>query len=575
MEEAMTPPAGRSARHRFLAVAATAALVLSATAACSSGGAPPVTAGGQNAARSSGPARILNVHTGTTGQFTVNFNPNTPSPLHGVQGMIYEPLLFFNQAKPGDIQPQLATAYTFGDGGKTLDFTLRTGVKWSDGQPFTADDVVYTFELAKKNPKLNQGINSGGNVLDTATAVDPTHVHLTFTAPAYTRLWNIAGQSWMLPKHIWQNIADPAKDPVDKPVGTGPFMLGTFSPQSYVLKKNPAYWEAGKPKIGGLRFWSFNGGDAATTALAAGQLDWTGLFMPDIDKQYVQRDPAHNKYINESFLYVTNLVPNLTKAPLDDLAVRQAINVALDRKKIIDLAFVGLGKVPSPVELVLPQYQDYVAPQYAAAQVEYNPGKAVQILEQDGYKRGSDGIFAKGGKKLSIKCTVVSGWTDYISAMQIIQQELKAVGIEFTPKEVSYNAFTAAQTDGDFQMHMTNGWGGPSPYYMYSNILSSANIPPAGQNQARWKNATVDAALSRIAQTPPEDTAAIKQAVYQIQDQVMKEVPYIPIQQSSALAEFRTVNATGWPSDQNPYALALPFYTPDGAIVAKNLVPAP
>jgi peptide/nickel transport system substrate-binding protein len=85
----------------------------------------------------------------------------------------------------------------------------------------------------------------------------------------------------------------------------------------------------------------------------------------------------------------------------------------------------------------------------------------------------------------------------------------------------------------------------------------------------------VDAALEKIAETPPEDAAVIKQAIYQIQDQVVKDVPYIPIQQSSALAEFRTVNATGWPSDQNPYALALPFYIPDGAIVAKNLVPTP
>jgi peptide/nickel transport system substrate-binding protein len=564
--------------RRLPGVLAAAGLALSLTAACSGGGAPPVAAGGATAAqKSSAPAstRILNVYTGASGQYTPNYNPFTPSPLHGVQGMLYEPLMFFNQAKPGDIQPQLATAYQFADGGRTLTFTLRTGVKWNDGQPFTADDVVYNFELAKKNPKLNTGVNSGGNVMTSAVATGPSHVTLKFSEPAYTRLWNIAGQSWMVPKHTWEKIKDPSTDTNAGPVATGPFMLDTFTPQSYVLKKNPLYWEAGKPKIAGMRFWSFNGGDAATTALAAGQLDWSGLFMPDIEKQYVAKDPAHNKYKNEAFLYVTNLVPNLSKAPFTDLAVRQAINVALDRKKIIDLAFVGLGKMPSPLGLVLPQYQDYIAPQYANAQVEYDPGKARQILEQDGYKRGPDGVYAKNGKRLSITCTVVTGWTDYISTMQIVRQQLKDVGIEFKSKEVSYNAFTAAQTSGDFQMHITNAWGGPSPYYMYNNILSSTNVPPLGQNQARWRNAKVDAALAAIAQTPPEDVGAIKQAVYQIQEQLVAEVPYIPIQQSSALAEFRTVNATGWPSEQNPYALALPFYTPDGAIVAKNLVPTP
>ncbi|WP_214410800.1 ABC transporter substrate-binding protein [Sphaerisporangium fuscum] len=567
----MRPLTGR----RLPGALAAAALALSLTAACSAGGGPPVAAGGGASAKSSAPAsaRILNVHTGGSGQFTPNYNPFTPAPLPGVQGMIYEPLMFFNQARSGDVQPQLATAYRFADGGRTLTFTLREGVKWSDGEPFTADDVAYSFTLAKDNPKLNSGINSGGNVLASVTAADPTHVTLKFTRPAYTRLWNIAGQSWIVPRHVWEKIKDPAGDTNDHPVGTGPFVLGTFAPQSYVFKRNPLYWEPGKPKIAGLRFWSFNGGDAATTALAAGQLDWTGLFMPDPDKQYVAKDPAHNKYKNESFLYVTNLVPNLTKAPLDDLAVRQAINVALDRKKIIELAFAGLGTMPSPLELVLPQYQDYVSPKYAGAQVEYDPGKARGILEQAGYRRGSDGVYAKDGKRLSITCTVVSGWTDYISAMQVIKQELKDVGIEFAAKEVSFNAFTAAQTSGDFQMQIWNGYGGPSPYYMYNNILNSENVPPLAQNQARWKNAEVDAALEAIAQTPPEDTDAIKQQIHRIQDQVMAQVPYIPIQQSSALAEFRTVNATGWPSEENPYALALPFYTPDGAIVAKNLVP--
>ncbi|GGK84851.1 peptide ABC transporter substrate-binding protein [Sphaerisporangium melleum] len=569
----------RTTPRRLPGVLTGAMLALGLTAACTGGGAPPVAAGGGATAGSTSSAaaatRILDVYTGASGQNTANFNPFTPTPLHGVQGMIYEPLMFFNQAKAGDVQPQLATAYRFADGGRTLTFTLRPGVKWSDGRPLTAEDVAFSFELAKKNPKLNSGINSGGNVMTSVEATGATEVTLKFKEPAYTRLWNIAGQSWIVPRHIWEKIKDPATDPNKNPVGTGPFVLGDFSPQTYVLKKNPQYWETGKPKIAGMRFYSFNGGDAATTALAAGQLDWSGLFMPDIDKQYVAKDPEHNKYKNESFLYVTNLVPNLKKAPFTDVAVRRAVNVALDRKKIIDLAFAGLGKMPNPLGLVLPQYQDYIAPQFANTQLEYDPAKARQILEQAGYQRGADGVYAKDGKRLSITCTVVTGWTDYISTMQIVKQQLKEVGIEFKSKEVSFNAFSAAQTSGDFQMHIWNAWGGPGPYYMYNNILNSANVPPAGQNQARWKNDVVDAALSTIAQTPPEDTEAVKQAIQRIQEQVVAEVPYIPIQQSSALAEFRTLHATGWPSEENPYALALPFYVPDGAIVAKNLVPVP
>jgi peptide/nickel transport system substrate-binding protein len=515
--------------------------------------------------------RVLNVHGGANGQFTQNFSPFSPAATLGTWGLIYETLMFFNQAKSNDVQPVLATKYEFGDSGKSLTFTLREGVKWSDGKPFTAEDVAFNFLYRKNNPKLN----TGTNIAD-AVVLDPTHVKIIYTEPVYTQLWNIAGQTWIVPKHVWEPIADPAADTNAKPVATGPFVMGNFSPQNYVLNRNPTYWEAGKPQIAGLRFWAFAGGDAAVAALAQGQLDWTGLFIPDPNKQFVDKDPTHNKVKNEAFLYLTNLVPNLTKAPLNDLAVRQAINLALDREKIIKLAFADLGKMPSPLEMVLPVFADWVAPKWKDAKLEYSPDKAKQILEAAGYVKGADGIYAKGGQRVSFTCHVVTGYTDYISTLQIVTELLTAVGIEFKTKEVAYAAFTAAGQSGDFEMLITNGWGGPSPYFMYDNILSSTSIPPnrGNQNLARWKNAKVDAALITFGATPPENIEALKQAIFAVQDELMAELPYIPVQQSSALAEFRTVNATGWPSDENPYALALPFSNPDNGIVAKNLTPA-
>jgi peptide/nickel transport system substrate-binding protein len=247
--------------------------------------------------------------------------------------------------------------------------------------------------------------------------------------------------------------------------------------------------------------------------------------------------------------------------------------VALDRDKIIKLAFADLGKMPTPLQMVLPVFADWISPKWKDAKLEYSPDKAKQILASAGYVKGADGIYARGGQRLSFTCTVVTGYTDYISTLQIITELLKAVGMEFKTKEVAYPAFGAASQSGDFEMLITNGWGGPSPYFMYNNILSSKSIPPANQNLARWTNAKVDAALTTFGATPPENTDALKQAIFAIQDELMAELPYLPIQQSSALAEFRTVNATGWPSEENPYALALPFSNPDNGIVAKNLVP--
>ncbi|MCP2328193.1 peptide/nickel transport system substrate-binding protein [Hamadaea flava] len=514
--------------------------------------------------------RILNVFAGASGQFTENYNQFAPTPLNGTRGLIYEPLFFFNQAKADDVQPLLATKYEFGDGGKTLTFTLREGVQWNDGKPFTAEDVAFNFLYRKNNPALNA---NGTNIVD-ATVVDAKTVKITFKDAVYTELWNIAGRTYMVPKHIWEPIADPTKEVNANPVGTGPFVKDSFASQSYVLKKNPKYWDSGKPKIAGLRFWSFTGNDAATTALASGQLDWAGIFIPDIQGQFISKDSAHNKFKNESFLYVTNLIPNLTKPLFADPAVRQAINVALDRQKIIKLAFADLGAIPSPLQLVVPTFAGYVSPKHAEAKVEYNPDKAKQLLEGAGWAKGADGIYAKNGKKLSFTCSLVTGWTDYEATMQVVQQLLKEVGIEFKPNALSYNAFIAALQSGDFDMAIYNAWGGPSPYFMYYNICSTKSIPPANQNNARWKNAKVDAALAAIAATPPDQTDAIKQQIYAIQDEIVADTPYIPIQQSSSLAEFRTLHATGWPSEENPYALALPFSEPDCGIVAKNLNPA-
>ena len=549
-------------RRRDAVAVAVGVIVLTLVAACSGGTAA-------NTATTANSTYIFNLYTGATGQFVENFNPFAPSPTHGTLGMIFEPLMFFNQAKANDVAPLLATKYEFTDQGKTLTFTLREGVKWSDGQPFTADDVAFNFTYRATNPKLN----SAGTRLVTATATDATHVVLKYSEPQYVNLWRIAGQTWMVPKHVWESVAEPLTANGTKPVGTGPFTEGTFSPQQYVLTKNTTYWEPGKPKIAGLRYWSFTSNDAATAALGAGQLDWAGLFIPDIDKQYVGRDATNNKYVNNSFLYLTNLIPNLTRAPLNDLAVRQAINVALDRNKIIKLAFSGYGTQPSQAEAVVPLFNDFVSPKYKDTTIPYDAARATSTLDAAGYTKGSDGIYAKNGKRLSFTIKVITGWSDYISALQIITEELKAVGIEMKTQEGSYQSVVADQASGDFDMVIWNGWGGPSPYFMYNNLLNSKSVPPASQNLARWTNATVDAALATIAATPPDQLDTLKREFSKIQDEVVGQLPYIPLQQSSALAEFRTVNATGWPTADNPYALGLPFSNPDNGIVAKNITP--
>src|SRR5579885_1982031 len=154
----------------------------------------------------------------------LNCNPFLPGEsLTGTQGMIYETLLFFNQMQGGKITPWLATGYRFSSDATSLTFTLRSGVKWSDGQDFTSADVVFTLTLLKRYPVLDTA--GLWKVITSVSAPDKQTVVVTFNQPSVPILWPLAGQTFIVPEHLWKNVADPTTYDNPRPVGTGPFLL--------------------------------------------------------------------------------------------------------------------------------------------------------------------------------------------------------------------------------------------------------------------------------------------------------------------------------------------------------------
>ena len=177
---------------------------------------------------------------------TQDFNPFVPTQAAygmGATGLIYEPLIQFDLADPTVYYPWLATVYTWADGGKQITFTIRSGVKWNDGTPLTPADVAFTFNLVK----ANASINLGGLKIASVTTSGNT-VTLTFPTPQYTNLEEIAGTA-IVPQAIWSKAGNPATFSDANPVGTGPYMLSSFTPQGFTLKKNPYYWQAPKVKV--------------------------------------------------------------------------------------------------------------------------------------------------------------------------------------------------------------------------------------------------------------------------------------------------------------------------------------
>jgi peptide/nickel transport system substrate-binding protein len=505
------------------------------------------------------------------GVFTQNFNPFLAnSSRTGTQGMIYETLLMFNRMS-GTSQPWLASSYSWSTDATSLTFHLRQGVKWSDGQPFSSADVAYTLNLMHKYPALDG--NSLWTTIQNVSTPDASTVVVTFKQPAVTMLWYLGGQTFIVPQHIWQSISDPTTATNPQPVGTGPFTLKSFTPQLYVLGKNAHYWQPGKPYVNELRYPAYNSNTSADLLLSQGAVDWTGLFTPNIEKTFVSLDPTHNHYWFPPS-DVVMLYLNTAKAPFNQLAVRQALSASIDRQKMSEVAENSYDPVASPTGLVLPINQKYLDPQYSNLSFSLNAGKAASLLEQAGYKKGADGIYVgKDGQRLAFKIDVVAGWTDWLTSAQIMASNFKAVGIDASVNVATFNDYISALAQGDFDTAISWTSPGPTPYFLFNSMLSSANTAPVGQkatsNWERWNDKATDALLNQYVSST--DAATQQTAIAGLQKIMVDQLPSIPLMYGPTWYEYNTSHFVGWPDQNNPYASPAPYNAPDDELVALTI----
>jgi peptide/nickel transport system substrate-binding protein len=517
---------------------------------------------------------LITVATGQSTPWIANFNPFAPNAQDPTYGSIYENLMFFDTVQAGNVQPWLATGYTWSNGGRSITFTLRHNVKWNDGKPFTSADVAYTFDLEKTSAALNQ---YGLPLASTATS-GPYSVTINFTKPVYTDLYYIAGKSDMLPQHIWSTIPNPTTWLDSHPVGTGSYMVSKVTPQVTDLVANPHYYIPGLPKIKTIRYLTYSGNDTMDAAVQAGQVDWSGGFISNINQTYLARDPKY-KLVNIP-LAVDFLIPNMKSGPTASLAVRQAMSAAIDRNFISQTVYNGYAPPTNPEGLLTPNFKSVQDPSLASDAFAggASPAQSKSILQAAGYHLGSNGIFSDpSGKPLNISIKVVSGYTDYISILQILQGELKAAGIGMTAVQEAYSVWSADQDTGNFQMLISNAGYTPSPYAYYYSLIASAVTRPIGTsesigNYGRYINPTVDSLLSTIAATT--DPAAQNQAFYQIEHIFKQDMPDIPLMEAQDEIEFNTHHVTGYPTLSNPYAAPAIWLSPDNGWVMARLAPA-
>src|SRR6202167_4058816 len=266
--------------QRRLFAIATAGLLAAGLAACSSSSSSSSSSPGTATAM----GKTLVMESSPETSITQAFNPYvTTQAIYGMgaDGLIYEPLIQFNVASPPAYYPWLATSYKWSNSGKAITFAIRTGVKWNNGTALTPADVAFTFNLIKSNTAINLNGLTISNV-----STSGNNVTLTFPTAQYTNLQEIAGVA-ILPKAVWSTVGNPATYTDANPVGTGPFMLQSFTPQGFTLKKNPDYWQASKVKVPTVYFPVYTSNTVISSALDTGAVQWTGNFLPGLQKTFV------------------------------------------------------------------------------------------------------------------------------------------------------------------------------------------------------------------------------------------------------------------------------------------------
>ena len=524
---------------------------------------------------SSGATGTLTIDNESGGNWTCDFNPFNLSYISFSLGTVYEPLVFVNTLQNAKEVPWLATSWTWGNGNKALTFAIRKNVKFTNGTPLTASDVVYTFNLLKQNKVLD--INAVWSVLSSVTQQGSDQVVMTFKTQAVPYFYYIADQVGIVSQKVWSKISNPVKYPDTNPIGTGPYTVSakTCSAQNISYKANPHYWVAGKPKIATVNYPAFLTNDTANTFLANGQAQWGSQFIPAIAK-FLHAQPA----IKWWFPPVANvsLFINLTNPLLKNVAVRQAMAYAINRQRASTLGEFGYEPASNQTGIVTPTFNSWLDSSQAAPfgnNYAYNPAKAIKILTAAGFKRGADGVFAKNGQKLSFSIINNGGFSDWVNAVNVIVADLKAVGIQARAQDLSATTYQSKLYAGQYELGYGSETGGPSPYFELRQLLFSANSAPvgtpAGSNFERYSNAATDALINSYGSTT--STATQQQIVSKLELVMLKEVPVIPVTESVDWFQYDTAKFSGWPSPTNPYAQPGAYDYPDWGQVMLNLTP--
>jgi peptide/nickel transport system substrate-binding protein len=527
------------------------------------------------------------------------YAPGVSRSSTGLHQMIYE-YFFYQNLQTGEYIPWLAESYEYNDDFTSITVKLRDGVTWNDGEPFTADDVVFTYNLLLENPGMVWASEVAKNV-ESVEAIDEQTVQfdLTSSNPRYhlnreafpaVGIW---GGITILPQHVWEG-QDPLTFKSSDPVGTGPYRLANASETAMTYERRDDWWgiEAfgvtPAPKT--VNFEFVGPSTSVALALAADELDTPNIgvlslsdFLAVADRNpnlgawadgppYAWLDPCPRP------LMVQNANP-----PWDQKEARWALSYLIDRESIVNLAYEGTT-VPSWG--IWPFY-DGLEPYFEAIQdlrdqyptMAYDPAKAEELLNSIGYTKNADGIWASAdGAPLTATYLVNADSGEEMKVSTVLADQLEAAGITVEVQPLSGGVLSDAILRGEYDLKLHSF----CPGYIFENLelFHSKFYVPLGEpapwferNSFRYQNPAFDAIVDEMAATPPDDVEKIQDQFHRAMEIWFEDLPVIPVVQAPALVPFSTTYWEGWPTAENPWNMPVSWWATFNLVI--NGYPSP
>ncbi|MDX6321044.1 MAG: peptide/nickel transport system substrate-binding protein, partial [Propionibacteriaceae bacterium] len=502
-----------------------------------------------------------------------NFNPVGPSPQWPTAGgqsqLIYESLLRFNMLD-GSLAPGLGKELQETD--TTMTVPLQDGTKWSDGTDLTADDVVYTFQIAKE---ASLSYSNVWEYVDSIEATDPRTVQFTLKKSPYNpgTVRNAIANTLIIPKTIWSKI------PVDKltaetnlqPIGSGPFLMDKADQTQVNLKRHDDYWGKavyGTPAMTTINHPIFKSNNDGDLKLESGEIDASQQFTAQIWKMWEDKQKPVGTWLKEKPYYLPGNLPllifNINKKGLDNVKVRRAIAHAINYPNIATTAMSDYSE-PANASVILPSGYESKFYDQAAVDAEgwtYDKEKAVAILEGElNAKKGSDGIYVlPDGTKLGGWTLITpTGWTDWNTACEIVAKSAKEVGIDIKTEFPQAPTMQNKMQNGNFDlcMYSYSGVSAASPWSRFRDMLDDRGVAEVGKtafyNYNRFKHPDVPKLLDDAGAAKTDEE---RKTAYQALDKIYREqIPVVPLMyRPLEFFEFNQSNWSGFPTAEDPYA---------------------